>query len=248
MGYKVQKSYAKAPIVEAIMHFKLQPREGSDVALFDQLHSRLKHEYPVSEELRQLQLEFTPASGLESTSPIMSNLGKRFTSEDRKQVVQIQLSSFTLHRLAPYTGWEDLKTEFKRVWELYTEVSNPEQLEGLSVRYINRLDLPLPIRDLRDYLRTYPELSSDMPLGITTYNMQLQVPMEGQNALSIINQRLVPQMPAEADVISIFLDIEVMSNPGQKISEPWSFLESLRPLKNDLFEACITNRMRELIS
>lgn len=248
MAYKVQAKYARTPLIEALMHFKLQPREGYDAALFDQLHSRMKYQYPLCEELRQLQLEFTPASGLETTSPVTSNLGKRFTSEDRKQVVQIQLSSFTLHRLAPYTGWEDLKTEFKRVWELYTEVFNPGRLEGLSVRYINRLDLPLPVRDLRDYLRTYPELSSDTPNRISSYNMQVQVPMEAQNALSIINQSLVPQPPAEAEVVSIFLDIEIMSNPGLEIPEPWSLLESFRPLKNELFEASITNRMRELIS
>jgi uncharacterized protein (TIGR04255 family) len=54
--------------------------------------------------------------------------------------------------------------------------------------------------------------------------------------------------PAKPNVASIVLDIDLYrdTNPPQEDSEIWSFFEILRERKNEVFEACITEKAREL--
>ncbi len=64
----------------------------------------------------------------------------------------------------------------------------------------------------------------------------------------ILNEAMVP--PPRPDVASVVLDIDVFK-PGLKLEsddEVWDVLETLRLRKNLIFEGCITNSMRELIS
>jgi uncharacterized protein (TIGR04255 family) len=54
----------------------------------------------------------------------------------------------------------------------------------LVVRYINKIDIPLPVGDLKEYLRTFPEVSSDLPQGLSGYFLQLQIPQEDNELFS----------------------------------------------------------------
>src|SRR5207253_4384748 len=105
---------------------------------------------------------------------VRTHIGYTFTSSDGLQAFQSRLDGFTFSRLAPYNGWESFCSEARRLWNIYREVTQPQAVTRAAVRYINRLDLPLPIRDLKDYLRTVPEVSPDLPQGLSGYFMQLQ--------------------------------------------------------------------------
>ncbi|MNC96343.1 hypothetical protein D3C83_136960 [compost metagenome] len=65
--------------------------------------------------------------------------------------------------------------------------------------------------------------------------------------MAIINQGLTE--PVKPGHISIVLDIDVfrLGIESWKDSEVWAFLDKLRGRKNEIFEACITDRTRELI-
>jgi uncharacterized protein (TIGR04255 family) len=237
-----RRVYAKPPIIEALIHIGIQPPEGRSFAVTESVYQYIREDYPEREEIQRAQIKFD--QGL--MEPLQAKVGYRYVTIDKKQILQAQIDSFTFSRLAPYTSWEDLKNEAQRLWIFYQESIAPLAVTRLAVRYINKLDLPLPIRDFRDYLRTYPEVSSDMPIGLEGYLMQLQMPCPEQQALVTLSQTLLPL--STPDFISIQLDIEVTSS--QIVSEDedsWAILEKLRTIKNEMFEACITNRTRELI-
>ena len=48
----------------------------------------------------------------------------------------------------------------------------------MAVRYINRLDLPGPGVDLKEYLKTWPEASADLAQPLASFLMQLDDPAE----------------------------------------------------------------------
>jgi uncharacterized protein (TIGR04255 family) len=115
------------------------------------------------------------------------------------------------------------------------------------VRYINRLDLPLPLEDFKDYLRTVPEVSSDLPQGLSGLLMQLAIPQEDIGALLLLNEALLPS--PDPDTVSILLDIDLFRELETSIDEEelWRTLDQFRVRKNYVFEACITERTKELI-
>jgi hypothetical protein len=79
------------------------------------------------------------------TEAVDTPIGWRFVSPDKLHVFQARLNGFTFSRLPPYVDWESFRTEARRLWDLYRAVANPIAPTRIAVRYINRLDLPLPI-------------------------------------------------------------------------------------------------------
>ncbi|MGA7954867.1 MAG: TIGR04255 family protein [Gloeobacterales cyanobacterium] len=237
-----RRVYTKAPIIEALIHIGIQPPEGKSFSVTENVYPYIKEDYPDREEIQRAQIKFD--QGLMEPSQVVQ-VGYKYSTSDKKQILQAQIDGFTFSRLAPYTTWEDLRNEAQRLWKFYQESVAPLAITRLAVRYINKLDLPLPIRDFRDYLRTYPEVSSDMPIGLEGYLMQLQIPYPEQQAIVTLSQTLLPLSTPE--FISIQLDIEVTSSQVLGDEDSWATLEKLRTIKNEMFEASITNRTRELI-
>ena len=129
---------------------------------------------------------------------------------------------------------------------MYRSVAKPTKVTRLAVRYVNRLDLPLPVADLKEYLRTVPEVSSDLPQNLAGYFMQLRIPQVDIKSLLLLNQAIID--PAKPGVASVVLDNDVFRDDDPPTDEQGvgDFFEVLRKRKNDVFEACITDRAREL--
>lgn len=117
----------------------------------------------------------------------------------------------------------------------------------LAVRYINRLDVPSPTIELKEYLATVPEIAEGMPQVLQGYFMQLLLPMEANHATAIINQALVP--PPEADTTSIMLDIDLYRDRDVPQDEEgiWLAFGQPREGKNQIFNASLTGKAKGLI-
>lgn len=174
--------------------------------------------------------------------------GYAFVGGEGKHVVQFRVNGFTFSRLAPYQTWEQLRNEANALWKSYRQIVGPLPVVRVGLRYVNQLDLPLPIRDFRDFIRIYPEISADLNQQLAGFFLQVQIPQEDIGAMLILNEAIVP--PSEPDVVSIVLDIDVFK-AGLKLDsddEIWNVLEEFRLRKNLVFEGSITNKMREVIS
>src|SRR5207237_2951106 len=117
----------------------------------------------------------------------------------------------------------------------------------IGVRYINKIDIPLPAVDLKQYLRTAPDISPDMRQGIAGFFMQLQIPQEDLKAMLYVNEALIP--PPNPNVISVILDLDLFRGEDLPTNDEdlWQIFEQFRDRKNQLFEAYITDRTRRLI-
>ena len=126
--------------------------------------------------------------------------------------------------------------------------SSTPNITRLALRYINRLDLPLPLRDLKDYLRTVPEISPNMTQELSGYFMQLQLPQADLDAILVLSQTLIP--PPEPNIVSVVLDFDLFfkDNVPSEDRDIWKQFEVLRTRKNKVFEACITDKTRRLIT
>jgi uncharacterized protein (TIGR04255 family) len=239
------KHYAKAPLTEAILDIRVEL--SSEIG-----PSRLVEVFHGQEETYSKQEEIFIVHGQMSVGPQISarqtSNGYRFVSKDGREIFQARLDGFTFHRLAPYQAWELFRDEARRLWNAYKSIAAPKNVTRIGVRYINRIDLPLPIADFKDYLRTVPEVSPSMPQGLSGYFMQLQIPQVDLNAKLVLNQALIP--PPAPKMVSVLLDIDLFSDSDLPTDEQglWERFEGFRNRKNKVFEACITERVRRLIA
>jgi uncharacterized protein (TIGR04255 family) len=239
------RRYDRAPLREAVLDIRIKPIQSVNV-----LESLHLSEYGYTEKKKilhgHLTLKTLEAGDL-ATSTEQEHAGFQFVGAERKYLAQFRVDGFTLTRLAPYEAWGTFRDEAQRLWPIYCQaMGGPIEVNRASLRYVNQLDIPMPIRDLRDYIRTYPEISSDLSQLLSSYFMQIHIP-QVDGCVLILSEALVP--PPEPSKVSVVLDLDMIKEGLRLVTddELWSTLELLRVRKNLAFEGCITNATRELI-
>jgi uncharacterized protein (TIGR04255 family) len=241
--------YKKSPITEAVIDFRVELPDDVLLPTLATANTGQEAEYPVGQELLSLGGEISigvSTAGMISSTPI----GYLFNSSDQKRIYQARLNGFTFSRLAPYELWEPFRDEAYKLWEVYQRIARPQKITRVAVRYINRLDLPSPLNDLKEYLKTLPEVSPDLPeMALSGYFMQVQIPQIELEGTLILTQTIVPPPPNQPDVVSVLLDIDLFreANLPEAKTACWGILEELHTRADKVFEACITERTKELM-
>ncbi len=227
------------------MDIRTQPRDGLNV---DDLRGLSKG--GGGEEFGTVNDQYSVTAAIVTGSPIAqatapTKVGFQFRNALADKVMQAQLNGWSFSKLAPYDCWEQFQQQGRELWNAYRAVVQPKQIIRVAVRYINRLDLPLPVDDFKKYLRTVPEISPDLPQELSNFFLQAQIPQVDLEATLVINMTIAP--PATDTVVSIILDLDLFRtvNLPQTEDEIWKYFELLRLRKNKAFEACITEAMRE---
>jgi uncharacterized protein (TIGR04255 family) len=238
--------YTKAPITEAVIDLSVEIGSEEKPQSLNDFGSIIQADYPKKDMVLAIENRFEQVEGEASLSSNQSILGYRFISPDDKQIVQARLNGFTFSRLAPYEKWELFRDEAQRLWDIYKVSTNSKTINRVAVRYINRLDLPLPL-DLKEYLLTAPELSPKLSQGLSDYFMQLQIPQEDIKAMLVLIEAIIPS--SKENLLSVLLDIGLFSDVDFSATKDdhWRLLETFRVRKNEIFEACITDKTRELL-
>src|SRR3990172_12756662 len=223
-----KKHYPKAPITEAIIDLRVELPEGTGISELEIVHEGLEAAYPTKKNRILAEVQAQIGDQGAAAAARSKHVGFLFSSRDEKQIFQARLDGFTMSRLAPYESWEPFLDEARRLWDKYRSIAKPTKVTRLATRYINRLDLPLPVNDLKDYLRTVPEVSSELPQNLAGYFMQLRIPQEDIKALLLLNQAIID--PSKPGVASVVLDIDVFRVDELPRDEQavWDFFEVLR--------------------
>jgi uncharacterized protein (TIGR04255 family) len=242
----VARHYARAPIIEALIDIQVRAPEGVALSTLAQVCRAERERYPSRQDRLFFHGELHVGERVGATAS-QRPVGYIAFTEDRLQAFQARLDGFTFSRFAPYDRWETFRTEAERLWAAYRDLVGPEEVTRIGVRYINRLELPEGVQDLKEYLRTIPIISSELPQQMTGFLMQVQIPQTDIDCVLELTEALVP--PEQSGAVSVLLDIDIYRETAGPIHEDeiWGLLENLRERKNVVFAACITERTQEMI-
>ena len=237
--------YENAPITEALIDIRVElPTSAKGLQVLESVHDRVKDKYPGKRKRVYVVGQFSAGDEV-GASASQTPMGFAFSSEDGKQIFQARRDGFTFSRLRPYGSWPELRDEARHLWDIYREIVKPEKITRVAVRYINQIDIPFPTIDYKDYFRTIPEVSPDLPQALSGFLMQLQFPQTDFEGLLILTQTAIP--PPNPATSSVILDLDVFKETEMVLTEDvWGMLEILRNRKNEFFEGCITERTRSL--
>jgi len=239
--------FPNAPITEALLDIKVKLPPGVDLTRLAAFQEAVKDLYPTRRERSSWQggFQVKPGELPEVFPPSGGPDGYLFTSKDGKQIVQARLDGFTFNRLKPYDKWESFRDEARQQWERYREIANPEIVSRVALRYINRIEVPLPMKDFREFILTTPEIAPKVPQGLAGFFMRLVIPDEKSKSIAIVTQTM--EDPNER-VLPLIFDIDAFQEAPLDVhgKEMWEALEQLREYKNEIFFNSITDRTREL--
>lgn len=242
--------YANAPIVEALLDIRCAPSEGVGFDAFEAMKGAESERYPVAGLMEEMkgQMQANLAEGAQppfATEASRRSIGYSGASREKLQGFQATIEGFTFSRLKPYLGWEAFRQEARRLWEAFRQISQPRSITRVAIRTINRLELPGPAAKPGEYLKTLPLVAEGAGTQVQGLFMQVVVAQPDIDAVAIITEST--NVPATPDNVVVLLDIDLWraNNVPQDEAALWSLLETMRDKKDDIFEACITDKMRE---
>lgn len=233
-----------APITEALIDIRVKLSSEFDAKNIDSIYESIKNQYPEKQEQRISEVRFEPKAK-EIVRPSSAKInGYRYISSDKKQIVQVRLDGFTFSRLRPYIKWEELRDEAYRLWQLYKNITSPESINRVALRYINNLNIPMPLRDFGDYLTAPPTVPEELPQGVGSFLNRIVIHEPSLGANAVITQAL-EQIATDTAPIILDIDVFKLQPKGIEEKEAWEIIEKLRHFKNKIFFSSITDRLKE---
>jgi len=237
-----------APIREAIIDFRVKLPSEFRVSEFLSLKEQIGDRFPKFKERRLFKGEFKIAPGkpISTTTEEQGLHGYFFITDDEKKIAQFRIDGFTFSRLKPYTYWEEIFNEAKDLWALYVDAANPQSVTRIAVRYINQLDIPLPITDFSTFLTAPPNIPDSLSCVISGFLTKITTDFPELDIKANVIQAL--EKSKEANHISLILDIDVYKSQDFSLDSQdlWSFFEQFHELKNRIFFQSITEETARL--
>lgn len=247
------ENYPQPPIQEAILDiFVTLPVEANIESMRDfakAIAPGFPDQKPRYQFASNIKFNLEDASQ-SSADAVTSQLGWIFRSVEKERAVQARVDGFTFNRMPVYDGWDNFAKEAKKLWEIYRKIAAPEFVTSIALRYINRMLIPLPLKDFREYCLLFPEFPKGIPNQLNEFLLRFGGPSKTEvGGTSVVTVTFQPPPPNKA-VLPLIIDVHVTkpfpSLPARDEDQIWKAFELLRIEKNLVFEASITDTARKL--
>lgn len=234
------RQYKNPSIVEALVEFRFAGDEQGawNDALPMRVWEKLRAEYPKSRG-PQIVMSVSPQGiGAKFERLLLADERDRFLAGIGEHAISV-------HALPRYPGWDELRPRVLAAMETYDLESKTRGVNRISVRFINRIDLPSGAM-LTAYFTAPPVLPSPEPSGIGQFATRVEAPYLDGAGL-VFNFNSAPASPA--GLPGVILDIELLQDFATPIDLKSAYvrLDVLRDRERSMFEAAITDKTRELM-
>ena len=241
-----QSAYNRAPITEAIIELKYSV--PIDLAVIEKASGKFSDEYPHSQNIQTVDVQVSQEGNKTPSAAVHRRpMGYRRASDDMTELLILTDSSFVSSQLAPYPGWDAYYARFARDWKVWKRLAGFREINRIGVRYVNRIDIPIsgPIVEFENYLNIYAKIP-DMLGPVGGYAVQSVLDLIDLGCRLRLNSAVVPSPILNHMSILFDQDIAKDVDPPQSDDDIADLLSKIRLKKNEVFEACITDRAREL--
>ncbi|MGM8366494.1 TIGR04255 family protein [Virgibacillus sp. W0181] len=241
--------FNKAPVTEALLNIKVKLPSQITLATLDNFHEKIKNNYPYKRKIQTWEggMEFNAKGAPKVDEPTSTIDGYIFKSVDGSKIVQARFDGLTFHMLSPYSEWKDFVEEAENLWNIYKAFLTPTIILQLGLRYINRIELPLPVHDLKEYLLTVPDVSSTVNYPLSGFFMRLVMKDNDSDAIAIVTET-IDQDNQDSTILPIIFDTDVTINDLNLDYKDdfWEQVAQMRNFKNNLFFNSLTEKGKEL--
>jgi uncharacterized protein (TIGR04255 family) len=242
-----EQPYKEPPITEAVIELRFATAiEPDNIA---KVSADLKSLYPVQQPITDLRVQLNLPSGPQAgtTAQSIETHGSRLSTGNQEQIVLVWPQMLVCSQLAPYPGWDAFFERFCRDWGVWKRTLGYRKTTRIGVRYINRIDIPAtaPAVEHEDYLNVYPQVPAIFP-SLMVYNVVAQIPLPDIGCMLTLNSSSAPSPLLGHAAFIVDLDIFKEGELPQNDDAIYALLNQIRVKKNEVFEACIKPRAREL--
>lgn len=238
----------RAPIVEALLHFKVKPRPDISMEDVTRFTSAVKQQYPIQKDLRSFQAALQINEGEMASKAVASeHIGYRLERAQPPFVLLVQRDELAVSRLAPYETWEQLIAEARPLLNTYRNTCGAEAITRVATRYINRVELPIEGLDFDHYLAAPARIPRGLPELVSSFFFRTVV-TDPDSGASIAVSQILEAPNLEKNRVPVLIDIDVYKvvDFAPDSDDPWKLLDTMRDLKNCAFFGSLTPKALEM--
>lgn len=246
--------YEKNPLVNVICQLRFPPILKIDSEIPAQFQDFIKEEYPIYEELTEIQSEVPsrlspqfPESIIKQLSKTVVNKNHGFTSIDGIWKINLTRTFLSISS-SKYITWEDFSDRFKKPFEALVKIYQPPFFTRIGIRFIDIIDrskLNLQDASWRDLLQPYflGLLSSDIEKSIRSYENAYEIELENIESKVRIVTSFVHNMQNEE--VCFQIDSDFYSPSRTSIEKTWEELNYLHERSSRLIRWVVTDKLHD---
>lgn len=251
-----RRRYRNPPIEEALCEFRFGPSREWDLTIPGKLHTQLGSDYsgrPRQQRVVDVGFEVKKGdlSGLRSRDELAR---VQLVTENERRIVGVGPDVLSVHMLRPYQdtknhrcgGWEEFRARIEDALSAYWTVANPEGVNRIGIRYINKIVFDQKRVPLGDYLTCILPTVPGLPQTINGFFSRSEFSYDDEVRL-ILSQGTThdPESP-----FAFVVDLDVIWESDELLSAHNTMirLDDFRNRERSAFEAIITDEARKLFN
>lgn len=246
------KKYANPPIVEAACEVRLTLESSDEDSKWDPavpglVYEKVKGEFPLRKRGYVQEITFLPSKPDESPK-VQNNEVAVFLTEDKNTSIRVWLEAprFSVRRSKPYQSWGEFKPKIQTALKEVMETVDVRGLSGISLRYLNQIEIPQKPVEVEDYFEFKPSLGDRLPQNTLDFIVGYIFPFEESRDLCKV--QLTNGYSDKQNMSVFILDIDYMLIKPEEVpcGGTLEWIEGAHQKIEEIFEGCITDKSREL--
>lgn len=235
--------YRHPPIIEVISEFRFRPDEEWNSAYIDQVQEKVENLFPKKGVLKGIRIEGSVSEKFEQQITVSERT--QFLTEDKTAFVQVDRNLLAINHLEPYPTWEKYLPLVKRAYQAFCEVAEPKGIQGIGLRYINRIEFDPGSRKIENYLRFLPHSPFLVEKRVSAFQIATDVVYEdGRDRLRL---QLSSVPPGESGKLAVLFDLDYsLEQPGSlALEDAIDWLDQYAHQRvHEAFEACLAEELK----
>ncbi len=241
-----KKIYSNSPILEAVCEFRLPSDTEWDMTIPGQLFESLKSEYPHKEQRQMQEIKVNVALEKEKSSQeIITTERLLFRSEDKIRLVQVSPNFLAVNVLKPYPNWEEFRPQILQALEQLSKLIRINEFESVQLQYVNRIEIPNDVTVLSKFFNIHPSFGTPLGHNVTNFGIFSGFKMheERDNCNIQLYRQVSPSPTLEAVLLVLIYSLAKPKTVDFSSAGEW--IEEAHTQINQMFESCITDKLRE---
>jgi uncharacterized protein (TIGR04255 family) len=233
------KRYKTPPITEAVCEIKLTPDSKVDFTVPGLLYEKLKGEFPLKEK----------GSLVIGGDHTLTELAV-FLTKDKNTSIRVgcKLPILSIIRQKPYPSWNQFKPQIDKAYNAFKTVEGDDiqGIQRIGLLYVNLIEIPEKSVNLGDYFEYGLNLGGRLPREVRAFLVGSDFSFfEGRDVCRV---QLASAVASNPEHFNVRLDLDYYLAKPQAVSPDGvsEWVENAHQKVEELFEACIKDRAREL--
>ena len=201
----------------------------------------IREDFPELEPITETGVQVQLHAGNVGIAPLRNRM--RYRHRTRNLLMQLSQGIMTVNVLAPYAGWQTMRSDIDRAWQWADEVLHPSGVARIGLRYINFIPLTHSGEKPGDWIAENPYVATAALSSDTGFLSRVEA-QSRQGARSIVT--VAEAIEQDERFLAIDIDCIRTTVNGEHLTLNGT-IDTLHETVWSIFDSFITPRLRALL-